>query len=65
MEFRIYVLIKPAGEKILYRTFSAAERACRVGGVIEEWSTVDGSERLVLSRMFERVGHEIAEILPS
>jgi hypothetical protein len=53
MEFRIYVLIKPA------------ERACRIGGLIEEWSTVDGSERLVLSRMFERVGHEIAEILPS
>ena len=62
MEFKIYVLIKPSGEKLLYRTFSSAEAACRVGGAIEEWSTVEGSDRLVLLRTFERVGREMSVI---
>jgi hypothetical protein len=62
--FRIYVLIKPSGEKLLYRTFSSAEAACRVGGAIEEWTTVEGSERLVLVRSFERVSRTLTEILP-
>jgi len=63
MEFTVYVLIKPSGEKLLYRTFSSAEVACRVGGVIEEWISVEGSERLVLKRTFERVSRRITEIL--
>jgi hypothetical protein len=63
MEFTVYVLIKPSGEKLLYRTFSSAEAACRVGGSIEEWATVEGSERLVLKRTFERVSRRITEIL--
>jgi hypothetical protein len=61
--FKIYVLIKPSGEKLLYRTFSSAEAACRVGGEIEEWSTVEGSDRLVLVRTFEHVSREMTEIL--
>jgi len=61
--FKIYVLIKPSGEKLLYRTFSSAESACRVGGTIEEWSTVDGTDRLVLLRTFERIAKEMTEIL--
>ena len=63
MEFTVYVLIKPSGEKLLYRTFSSAEAACRVGGSIEEWATVEGSERLVLKRTFDRVSRRITEIL--
>jgi hypothetical protein len=63
MEFTVYVLIKPSGEKLLYRTFSSAEAACRVGGSIEEWATVDGSDRLVLKRTFDRVSRRITEIL--
>ena len=61
--FKIYVLIKPSGEKLLYRTFSSAESACRVGGTIEEWSTVEGTDRLVLLRTFERIAKEMTEIL--
>lgn len=61
--FKIYVLIKPSGEKLLYRTFSSAEAACRVGGSIEEWTTVEGSDRLVLIRLFDRVSRRITEIL--
>ena len=60
--FKIYVLIKPSGEKLLYRTFSSAESACRVGGTIEEWTTIEGSDRLVLTRVFERVCREMTEI---
>lgn len=63
MEFKIYVLNKPSGEKLLYRTFSSAEAACRVGGSIEEWVTVEGSDRLVLVRVFDRVSRRITEIL--
>lgn len=62
MEYTVYVLIKPSGEKLLYRTFSSAEVACRVGGAIEEWITVEGSDRLVLKRTFERVGREMSVI---
>ena len=61
--FKIYVLIKPSGEKLLYRTFSSAEAACRVGGSIEEWTTVEGSDRLVLLRVFERLSRTLTEIL--
>jgi hypothetical protein len=61
--FKIYVLTKPSGEKLLYRTFSSAEAACRVGGSIEEWTTVEGSERLVLLRVFDRVTRRVTEIL--
>jgi hypothetical protein len=61
--FKIYVLIKPSGEKLLYRTFSSAESACRVGGTIDEWSTVEGTDRLVLLRTFERIAKEMTEIL--
>jgi hypothetical protein len=61
--FKIYVLIKPSGEKLLYRTFSSAESACRVGGTIEEWSTVEGTDRLVLLRTFERIAKDMTEIL--
>jgi len=61
--FKIYVLIKPSGEKLLYRTFSSAESACRVGGEIEEWTTVEGSDRLVLVRIFDRVSRKMTEIL--
>ena len=63
MDFKIYVLNKPSGEKLLYRTFSSAEAACRVGGSIEEWATVEGSDRLVLVRIFDRVSRRITEIL--
>ena len=55
------MLIKPSGEKLLYRTFSSAEAACRVGGVIEEWTTLTNTDRLVLIRMFERVSRDITE----
>jgi hypothetical protein len=61
--FKIYVLIKPSGEKLLYRTFSSAEVACRVGGTIEEWTTVEGSERLTLIRVFERISSRITETI--
>ena len=61
--FKIYVLIKPSGEKLLYRTFSSAEVACRVGGAIEEWTTVEGSERLTLVRVFERISSRITETI--
>ena len=61
--FKIYVLVKPSGEKLLYRTFSSAESACRVGGAIEEWTTVEGSDRLVLVRLFDRVSRKMTEIL--
>ena len=60
---KIYVLIKPSGEKLLYRTFSSAEVACRVGGTIEEWTTVEGSERMVLLRVFERISSRITETI--
>ena len=61
--FKIYVLVKPSGEKLLYRTFSSAESACRVGGAIEEWTTVEGSDRLTLVRTFDRVSRKMTEIL--
>ena len=61
--FKIYVLVKPSGEKLLYRTFSSAEIACRVGGAIEEWTTVEGSDRMTLIRVFDRVSHKMTEIL--
>lgn len=61
--FKIYVLVKPSGEKLLYRTFSSAESACRVGGAIEEWTTVEGSDRMVLVRLFDRVSRKMTEIL--
>jgi len=62
MEYTVYVLIKPSGEKLLYRNFSSAEAACRVGGTIEEWITVEGSDRLILKRIFERVSREMSVI---
>ena len=61
--FKIYVLVKPSGEKLLYRTFSSAESACRIGGAIEEWTTVEGSDRLTLVRTFDRVSRKMTEIL--
>ena len=61
--FKIYVLVKPSGEKLLYRTFSSAESACRVGCAIEEWATVEGSDRLTLLRVFDRVSRKLTEIL--
>jgi len=55
MEFKIYVYLKPKTEEhLIYRTFTAAERACRIGGIIEEWSYTDISDRLVLTRSWIR-----------
>ena len=55
MEFKIYVYVKPTDIHLVYRTFDAADRACREGGLIEEWSCVEGSDRLILIRVWERI----------
>lgn len=48
VEFKIYIYIKPhTSDKILYRTFDAAQRACtHIDGEIEEWAAVEGAARL-------------------
>jgi hypothetical protein len=61
MEFKIYIYVKPTGEHLVYRTFDAAERACREGGRIEEWSCVEDSDRLVLTRVWERVKGQLID----
>ena len=55
--FKIFIYIKPVThEKIVYRTFTAAERACRAGGEIEEWCALEDKDRMILSRMWRRYG---------
>ena len=54
MEFKIYIYIKPwSDDQIIYKTFDAAERACRRGGVIEEWSC-GSSDRFILTNSWRR-----------
>ena len=61
MEFKIYIYVKPTEEYLVYRTFDAAERACRIGGVIEEWSCTEASDRLILTRVWERTKGQLIE----
>ena len=54
MEFKIYIYVKPwSDDRIIYKSFEAAERACRRGGVIEEW-TSNSSDRFILTNSWRR-----------
>jgi hypothetical protein len=44
--FHIYVLIRITGEHLLYTTLAAADRACRDDEEIQEWTAIEGSDRL-------------------
>jgi hypothetical protein len=58
--YKIYVLVKPSEERLIYNTFDAALRATegQIGTEIEEWHAVEGSDRLrhVLSWELRRTG---------
>ena len=55
MEFKIYIYTKPCSDdQIIYKTFDAAVRACRRGGIIEEWSCTDLSDRFILTNSWRR-----------
>lgn len=56
MDIRIYVYRKPfTDDSLYYRTFEAAERACRIGGLIEEWICTEGTERFLRTIVWERM----------
>jgi hypothetical protein len=69
MEFKIYIYLKPwSDDRIIYKTFDAAERACRRGGVIQEWACHLGpgdaracgaSDRFTLRNSWRREKHLI------
>jgi hypothetical protein len=40
----------------VYRSFTAAEKACRAGGEIEEWCATEGRDRMIFTRMWRRYG---------
>lgn len=46
--YKIYVLIKPCEERLIYKSFDAALRAAegQIGSEIEEWHAMEGVERL-------------------
>ncbi len=46
--YKIYVVIKPSEERLIYKTFDAALRAAEglIGTEIEEWHAVEGTDRL-------------------
>jgi hypothetical protein len=55
--YKIYIYLKPITyEKIVYRSFTAAEKACRAGGEIEEWCATEGRDRMIFTRMWRRYG---------
>ena len=55
MEFRIYMYIKPFSyEHLIYRTFDSAERACRIGGEIQEWTASEHINRLTCTNIWVR-----------
>ena len=60
MEFKIYIYMKPWSEdQIIYKTFDAAERACRQDGLIEEWTCSASSDRFALTNSWQRIGKEM------
>ena len=52
--FHIYVLVKYSGDHIVYTSFSAAERACRVDSEIEEWTAYEGADRMTKTGVWIR-----------
>jgi hypothetical protein len=46
--YKIYVVVKPSEERLIYKTFDAALRAAegQIGTEIEEWHSLDSSDRL-------------------
>ena len=54
MEVTIYVYVKPTEDRLIYKTFAAAERACRVGGEIQQWTAAADSERFQLTQIWYR-----------
>jgi hypothetical protein len=66
MEFKIYVYIKPlTDEHLIYKTFTAAERACRIGGLIEEWVCTEDSDRFRITNVWERTIEGLSSIFSS
>lgn len=69
--FKIYVLVKPTEERILYKSLDGAA-AGQQGSEVEEWHAFDGQERMQLIRLWgqRRTGvvsglADIAAITPS
>ena len=60
MEFKIYIYLKPwSDDRIIYKSFEAAEKACRRGGVIQEWACNASSDRFTLRNSWRREKHLI------
>lgn len=52
---RVWIYIKPQmEERLLYTTLDAAQRACSVGGEIEEWHAYEGSTRMRMIYLWAR-----------
>jgi hypothetical protein len=46
---RVWIYLKPqTEERLMYTSLDAAQRACVVGGEIEEWHAYEGSDRMRL-----------------
>jgi hypothetical protein len=49
IRLRVWIYLKPQTEqRLLYTSLDAAQRACSVGGEIEEWHAYDTTERMQL-----------------
>ena len=52
---RVWIYLKPQAEqRLLYTSLDAAQRACAVGGEIEEWHAYDGADRMQLIYLWVR-----------
>lgn len=55
VEFKIYVLVKPTEERILYKSLDSALRAaaCQIGSEVEEWHALADEDRMRLIRTWD------------
>lgn len=53
---RVWIYLKPhTEERLLYTSMDAAQRACAVGGEIEEWHAYEDSDRMQLIYRWSRL----------